>query len=127
MSGKDRAEFLNDVTQIVSKDRNTQHGEPEDTFADIADMWNAMGVTFKQSQIQSHHVALMMVAMKIARLGQNYETRDSWLDVAGYVRVVSVPNRMLPILTRLVLDGVTGTLASLVSRPTTTMTEVRVR
>lgn len=75
-----RKALLEDAAHIVTTDRNIEYGEPEDTFARIATLWSAyLGVT-----IRDIDVAILMIQMKVARLSANPNSRDSWLDVAGY-------------------------------------------
>jgi len=75
-----RRALLAEAADIVSNDRNTIYGEPEDTFARIATLWSSyLGVT-----IRTVDVANLMVLMKVARLATNPTHRDSWVDVAGY-------------------------------------------
>lgn len=76
----DRKQILTKALDCVTKDRNATHGEPEDSFKQIASVWSAMlGV-----EISSHQVALLMAALKIVRAQQNPAHEDNWVDLAGY-------------------------------------------
>lgn len=75
-----RKETLDKAAACVLKDRQSQHGKPEDTFGLIARLWSAyLGVT-----IEPHTVAIMMGLLKVARLRQNPNNDDSYTDLAGY-------------------------------------------
>lgn len=75
-----RARILNTAKEAVTKDRNDTHGNPEDTFADIASLWSA----YLGEQIQPYDVCNMMALLKIARAKQNPKHDDNWIDIAGY-------------------------------------------
>lgn len=75
-----RTELLDQCKEIVTKDREAQHGNPEDSFHLIGCLWSAyLGV-----QVLPKDVAIMMILLKVARLTGNAQNADSWLDVAGY-------------------------------------------
>lgn len=77
-----RAEVLDTAKQYVTKDRQADHGAPEDTFGRIADLWNAyLG---EWSYIKPHDAAVMMALLKIARIGSNPNHADNYVDLAGY-------------------------------------------
>lgn len=75
-----RAEMLGRAKQAVCNDRNATHGEPERSFADIAELWSI----YLGRNIGMHDVAAMMVLLKIARVSANPTHMDSWVDIAGY-------------------------------------------
>lgn len=75
-----RADVLETAKRYVLKDRNATHGEPEDNFGRIAELWTA----YKRVPINATDVAVMMTLVKVARIAQSPEHRDSWIDLAGY-------------------------------------------
>lgn len=83
-----RAEILDKAKQIVTKDRNSQYGEPEDNFAVIAQFWNhylttTQGVCLFLSPAD---VAIMMTLFKIGRIATARDLHeDSYIDAAGYI------------------------------------------
>lgn len=80
MAAMDRQELLTEAIDVVTRDRNTEYGEPEDTFQKIAEYWSVLfGL-----RIESYQVALALDLLKTARLMSNPSHRDSWLDKAGY-------------------------------------------
>lgn len=76
-----RSQVLRDAERIVTKDRNSQYGEPEDVFRTIADLWTAYtgDIDFTKAD-----VAIMLILLKVARLRNNTRDLDSWVDIAGY-------------------------------------------
>ena len=75
-----RKEILEQAAIIVTQDRNATHGEPENSFAVIADLWS----TYLNLTIAPHDVAVLMALLKIARLKTNPTNMDNWIDLAGY-------------------------------------------
>lgn len=76
-----RTELLDAAKQIVTEDRNAQHGEPEDSFGLITAHWSAhLG-----HNVSPGDVAVMMTLLKLARLKANPENIDNWLDGCGYL------------------------------------------
>lgn len=75
-----RADILDTAKHYVLKDRNATHGDPEDNFGRIAELWAA----YKRVPFNATDVAAMMALMKVARIAQSPEHRDSWIDLAGY-------------------------------------------
>lgn len=75
-----RAEILDTAKHYVLKDRNATHGDPEDNFGRIAELWAA----YKRVSFNATDVAAMMALMKVARIAQSPDHRDSWIDLAGY-------------------------------------------
>lgn len=79
-----RREILETALDAVTRDREATHGRPEQSFGLIAALWSEYLGAALNSPIEPHDVALMMALLKIARLRQNPEHADSWLDGAGY-------------------------------------------
>ena len=76
-----RAEVLDTARQYVTVDRQSTHGRPEDTFAAIADLWNA----YLPIDLTPVDVANLMALLKIARARQNPSHMDNYVDGAGYL------------------------------------------
>lgn len=72
---------LDEATRIISGDRDTQYGGPEDNFLRIAKIWSViLGI-----EITTEDVAMMMVGVKVARYANKSGFQpDTWIDVAGY-------------------------------------------
>ena len=75
-----RAEVLDTAKGYVTKDRQADHGKPEDTFAVIASMWTA----YTRHPVTPVDVANMMALLKIARSKGNPRHEDNYVDMAGY-------------------------------------------
>lgn len=83
-----REEILREAIRTVCNDRNSQYGEPEDSFRAIAELWE----TYVRERcvspgadvcIRAEDVAMMMVLFKVARA--IYGTKaDTYIDIAGY-------------------------------------------
>ena len=79
-----RAQFLDHVKELVCKDRNVTHGDAEDNFRVIADLWNVYIHNSKGEDLNNKDVAIMMCLFKISRLMSNVDNLENWLDLAGY-------------------------------------------
>jgi hypothetical protein len=76
-----RADILATASEYVTTDRAATHGNAEDNFRRIADLWNAyLGV----DNISATDVAVMLALLKVARIKQNPNHTDNWIDIAGY-------------------------------------------
>lgn len=78
----ERRKIIEDALSVVdSGDRQLNYGKPEDNFSRISMYWNDFcGI----SRLKSYDVAIMMILMKISRLQNTPNHRDSWLDIIGY-------------------------------------------
>ena len=74
-----RETVLDEAKRIVNGDRNEQYGEPEDTFAEIAALWEI----YLECAISPRDVAMMMILLKVAR-DNNKHKRDNLVDICGY-------------------------------------------
>ena len=83
-----RAQFLDEVEKLVCKDRNVTHGDAEDNFRVIADLWNVYLRNSKGADntddLNNKDVAIMMCLFKISRLMTNVNNMENWHDLAGY-------------------------------------------
>lgn len=83
-----REEILREAIRTVCEDRNTQYGEPEDSFRVIAEFWTTYvreKCAAKNSDvcISSEDVGMMMVLFKVARAIGGTKA-DTYIDIAGY-------------------------------------------
>ena len=76
-----RAEILATASQYVTKDRAATHGDAENNFQRIAELWNAYMDT---DSITAIDVAVMLALLKVARIRSNPTHADNWIDIAGY-------------------------------------------
>lgn len=73
---------LEEAGRIVGGDRGDDYGHPGDDFARTAGAWKALfGWDVSPAQ-----VALAMVVVKLSRLQETPDKRDSIVDIAGYAR-----------------------------------------
>lgn len=96
-----REDLLAEASKIISGNRDESYGPPEDSFNAIARHWNAylFGRTGERDSLQAGDVAAMMMLLKIARLETGgLDSKDSWLDAAGYAACgyEAVKNAKLP-------------------------------
>jgi hypothetical protein len=78
-----RAEILDTAKQYVTKDRDATHGDMEDNFDSIAELWQ---IYFNNEwDFTPTDVAVMMTLLKIARLKSNKSNPDNWVDACGYM------------------------------------------
>lgn len=71
--------ILDDAAETVYERPDT-HGEPEDSFEKIAEMWSA----YLDTEMRPHDVANMMVLLKVARNAEGHYHDDNYVDIAGY-------------------------------------------
>lgn len=84
-----RQEILEAAMKCVCGDRDEQYGSPEDSFAAIAEFWEAyirrrcVGGGADVS-VGTLDVAAMMILFKVARIATGQNKDDNWIDAAGY-------------------------------------------
>ena len=76
-----RQTIPDEAAKCVNAGRNTQYGEPEDSFKTIAMMWTVY--LNGRSVISAADVAAMMVLFKTARVASGQAKEDNWIDIAG--------------------------------------------
>lgn len=75
-----RSSILAEASRIVTKDRDATHGQPEDSFGQIARVWSArLGIHIRPDQ-----VCIMLADLKGCRAWSNPGHADNWVDGAGY-------------------------------------------
>ncbi len=75
-----RGALLDKAKEIITHDRQNTHGQPEDSFRRIADLWSG----YLTVGVQEEDVAVMMALVKVARIMENPRHADNWIDGAGY-------------------------------------------
>lgn len=97
-----RGAVLDEAIKIINGERQTQYGDPEDSFALISRYWNSYINQLQVKTLVQHgfdpddyklvdmikpkDVAMMMVLLKIAR-ESNQEKLDNLVDAAGYLGI----------------------------------------
>lgn len=75
-----RGSVLREANSIVNGARASTYGGPEDSFKTIGKLWEAYyGTPFTPAT-----VAVFLALLKVARLRNSPDHRDSWVDLAGY-------------------------------------------
>ena len=74
-----RGEILYKAAEIVTG-KDAAHGEVEDSFGKIAQMWSA----YLGAQVEPKDVAVMMILLKTVRISSGHQVDDNWTDIAGY-------------------------------------------
>lgn len=73
-------DWLKKAHDIVHGDREKTYGDPGKNLRLIAQYWSAhTGITLTETD-----VCIMMMMLKIARLRNDQEHDDSWIDIIGY-------------------------------------------
>ena len=75
-----RKEILTKASEIVIGNREEAYGSPEDNFQRIATMWSS----YLNAPVTPADVAVMMILLKVSRIGSGQVTLDNWIDIAGY-------------------------------------------
>ena len=76
-----RGDILDTAKGYVTKDRASDHGNMEDNFQMIANLW----ATYLNVDVAAHDVGAMMALLKVARIKSNPKHPDNWVDGAGYM------------------------------------------
>ena len=77
-----RQDILNKASQNIMVDRQATHGNAEDNFTRIADLWTSY--LDCEVSIGAKDVAAMMVLFKVARFKANPHHLDNMTDACGY-------------------------------------------
>jgi hypothetical protein len=77
---------LDEAKTVICGERQDQYGNPEDSFALIADYW---GTYLNLESLSSMDVAHMMMLFKIARCQGQKPKRDNYVDLQGYAAIAA--------------------------------------
>lgn len=79
---------LEKANTIINGERQDQYGNPEDSFALIAEYWNIYLNSKKSRPLDAFDVAIMMSLFKHARMsGQKWHS-DNAVDAVGYLAIL---------------------------------------
>lgn len=81
-----RGDILRTADKLTHGDRNAAYGDPVDNYRHTAAIANAI-VGPLTGPITAQQMALLMVAVKLARLAKNTEHKDSYIDAAAYLGI----------------------------------------
>jgi hypothetical protein len=84
-----KQELAAEAVKLVTSSRQKAYGPPEQNFERICRLWNAHMINRgllqpDTSGLDPSDVAVFMVLMKLARLAETPDHRDSVVDVLGY-------------------------------------------
>lgn len=82
-----RGEILQKATDLITGDRQEQHGDASSTYAVIGALWGAYLLAREYQPGESIHpfdVLQMMSLLKIGRASLNPANPDNYIDNAGY-------------------------------------------
>lgn len=80
---------LDEAKEIIYGDREKTYGHPSKNLEVIARMWSAyLKATGVTCTLVPQDIAVMMVLLKAARLGNDPSHRDSIVDICGYAALV---------------------------------------
>lgn len=86
-----RSDFLSKADSIINGERQDRYGTPENSFPILADLWNAfltaIAVNKQYPVLSSQDASIMMALMKIARISNGTQQRDSFIDAIGYLAI----------------------------------------
>ena len=77
-----RQRVLREAERCVCGQREQDYGTPEDSFRKIGNLWTVY--LNYATKIDAEDVAAMMALLKIARISENPQHMDSWVDGCGY-------------------------------------------
>ena len=80
-----REQALITAQRLIAGHRDKDYGPPIDNFGRAAGTLSALGYRNPAGgPVQPHDIAVIMLAIKLARLAHDPENEDTWIDVAGY-------------------------------------------
>ena len=81
-----RDEVLDTAKELINGSRAADYGDAFDNFGRIAAGWNAIiqEAMKTHGHVNEQHIALMMDWVKTARLLNDLNKDDSWIDKCGY-------------------------------------------
>ena len=77
--------ILAEAKAIIYGDREQTYGHPSKNLLKIASLWS----TYLETEIDIDDVCSMMILLKIARLQNQPEHRDSQVDICGYAALMN--------------------------------------
>ena len=81
-----RDDILHEAMHCINVDRAATHGDAEDSFASIAQLWDWFlhNRPVPEAELLPEDVAMMMALFKIGRIAGNRTHEDNYVDLAGY-------------------------------------------
>ena len=82
-----RSDIINEADDAITKDRAATHGDAEDSFTDIATLWNWWIRKRGANLLSAFDVAMMMDLFKTVRAANNPSHTDNYIDKVGYTAI----------------------------------------
>jgi|TARA_R100000353_G_scaffold71794_1_gene55029 hypothetical protein len=79
-----RDELLEEAKMLINGPRAEQYGSALINHERIATIWNVLLQRKLLSKITPEEVTMMMIGLKLARLSQDVDQNDTWIDIIGY-------------------------------------------
>ena len=79
---------LAEAERIIYGDREKTYGKPSKNLETIAVMWQSFLDARGDVSLTAKDVAVMMILLKSARLGNDLDHRDSVVDICGYAALI---------------------------------------
>lgn len=79
---------LAEAHNIIYGDREKTYGKPSKNLQSIAIMWQVYLDARGDDTLTAKDVAVMMILLKAARLGNDIDHRDSVVDICGYAALI---------------------------------------
>lgn len=88
MTTTERVEILTEAANLITGQRQTDYGTPDENFKRVADFVNILIKKNLETNtpISPRQTADLMILLKVART-INTPTRDSYVDIAGYAGI----------------------------------------
>lgn len=86
---KNRGDFLREVADLITKDRQSTHGEAVDQLTHAAMLKSAIGHHNSPHLTGAEVEAIDMIAVKLSRLAKGKPILDHYLDIAGYAAIAA--------------------------------------
>ena len=81
---KDRDYFLAEAQKLIKGPRAKDYGPVKKNHPRIADIWTILLDKKLKEPITPEEVVACMVGVKTARLAEDINKDDSWIDIIGY-------------------------------------------
>lgn len=80
----EKKSILMEAQELIHGQRAKDYGHPKINFQRIADLWNSYLRYSPNQELTPQDIGVLMVLLKVARLQQSPNNRDSLVDLAGY-------------------------------------------
>ena len=81
---KSRKDFLDEAEKLINGPRAKEYGPAKMNHQRIADIWTILLKSKLDADITPEEVVACMVGVKLARLAEDINKDDSWVDIIGY-------------------------------------------